>query len=283
MRVGRCRAGSVKLAIIGTGFIGASFARTAAGHGLFSEIVGLDVDRYQAETALRLGIVDGIVDRVPDDAAAVLVAPPSDRVASWVCDLADHPGVVFDVGSVKQPIVRAVRRRLRYLPPRYVPTHPICGSERSGPEESEADLFHDQTVILTPEPETDASATGVVQVMWRAVGARVRTMTVEEHDRILAVTSHLPHLLSFAYMNGVEPAMLSLAGGGFRDFTRIAASGPALWEQIFRLNRVPLMAALRSFRHQVRELEAAIRREDTEAVLSILESAATRRRGFDGA
>ena len=222
------------------------------------------------------------MERVPDDAAAVLLSPPSETVADWVCDLADHPGVVFDVGSVKQPIVKAVRRRLNGLPPRYVPTHPVCGSERSGPEEAEAELFLDQTVILTPEPETDASATGVVQVMWRAVGARVRTMTVAEHDRILAVTSHLPHLLSSAYVNGVEPSMLSLAGGGFRDFTRIAASSPALWEQIFRLNKKPLMAALKGFRQQVRELETAVRREDAEAVLAILESAADRRRGFDG-
>ena len=272
----------MKLAVVGTGFIGSSFAKTAAGHGLFSEIVGLDKSGVQARKARQLGIVDAVVERVPDDAAAVLLSPPSETVADWVCDLADHPGVVFDVGSVKQPIVKAVRRRLNGLPPRYVPTHPVCGSERSGPEEAEAELFLDQTVILTPEPETDASATGVVQVMWRAVGARVRTMTVAEHDRILAVTSHLPHLLSSAYVNGVEPAMLSLAGGGFRDFTRIAASSPALWEQIFRLNKKPLMAALKGFRQQVRELETAVRREDAEAVLAILESAADRRRGFDG-
>ena len=272
----------MKLAVVGTGFIGCSFARTAADHGLFTEVVGLDVNRARAQKALALGLIDAVVDRVPGDAAAVLLAPPCEVVASWVCDLADHPGVVFDVGSVKQPIVKAVRSRLQSLPPRYVPSHPVCGSERSGPEEAEIDLFHDQTVVLTPEPETDASATGVVQVMWRAVGARVRTMTVDEHDRILAVTSHLPHLLSFAFMNGVEPAMLSLAGGGFRDFTRIAASDAALWEQIFRLNKAPLMAALKAFRGEVRELETAIRREDTEAALALLESAAARRREFDG-
>ena len=273
----------MKLAVVGTGFIGCSFARTAADHGLFSEIVGLDIDRARARKARGLGLIGAVVDRVPDDAAAVLLAPPSDRVASWVCELADHPGVVFDVGSVKQPIVRAVRSRLTYLPPRYVPAHPVCGSERSGPEEAEIDLFHDQTVILTPEPETDASATGVVQVMWRAVGAQVRTMTVEEHDRSLAITSHLPHLLAFAYMNGVEPAMLPLTGGGFRDFTRIAASNPSLWEQVFRLNKAPLMASLKTFRRELRQLELAVRREDSEAVLALLESAAACRGEFDGA
>lgn len=272
----------MKLAVVGTGFIGGSFARTAAQHGLFAEIVGLDAERTQAEKAMQLGIVDGIVDRVPADAAAVLLAPPSDQIASWVCELHDHPGVIFDVGSVKQPIVREVRRQLQQLPARYVPSHPVCGSERSGPEQAVDDLFRGQTVVLTPEPETDASATGVVQVMWRAVGANVRTMTVAEHDRILAVTSHLPHLLSSAYVNQVEPDMLSFTGGGFRDFTRIAASNPALWEQIFRLNKQPLMASLRAFRRRIRELETAIRRDDTQAVLDLLEAAAARRREFDG-
>ena len=271
----------MKLAVVGTGFIGGSFARTGARHGLFSEVVGLDIDPAQADLALELGIVDSVVTSVPEDAAAVLLAPPSDQVASLVCDLDDHPGVVFDVGSVKRPIIQAVRRRLRRLPPRYVPSHPICGSERSGPAEAVDDLFREQTVILTPEPETDASATGVVQVMWRSVGAQVRTMTVEDHDRVLAVTSHLPHLLSFAYVGQVEPEMLSCAGGGFRDFTRIAASNPVLWEQIFKLNKTPLLASLKVFRQRLRELETAIRREDVEGVLGLLEAAAARRRDFD--
>ncbi len=273
----------MKLAVVGTGFIGASFAKAVREHGLFAEIVGLDISAVEARKAQRLGIVDAVVDRVPDDATAVLLASPSETVAHWVCALADHPGVVFDTGSVKQPIVRAVRRRLESVPPRYVPTHPVCGSERSGPEEADAQLFAGQTVILTPEPETDASATGVVQVMWRAVGAEVRTMGVTEHDRILAFTSHLPHLLASAYVNGLQPDMLSLAGGGFRDFTRIAASNPAMWGHIFRLNKGPLTSALREFRRQLRELETAIRRDDAEAVLAILEPAAALRREFDGA
>ncbi len=273
----------MKLAVVGTGFIGGCFARTAARHGLFSEIVGVDADPARAQKALQLGIVGAVADRVPDDAAAVLLAPPSDAVADWVCRLKEHPGVVFDAGSVKQPIVSEVRRQLRQLPPRYVPSHPVCGSERSGPEEAVADLFRGQTVVLTPGPETDASATGVVQVMWRAVGANVRTMAVEEHDRVLAVTSHLPHLLAFAYIDQVQPDMFSFAGGGFRDFTRIAASSPALWEQIFRLNKKPLMASLSTFRKRVRELETAIRREDADRVLDLLDAAAARRREFDGA
>ena len=272
----------MKLVVVGTGFIGSSFAKAALRHGLFSEIVGLDIDRARANLALELGIIDSVVESVPKDAAVVLLAPPSDQVASWVCDLDDHPGVVFDVGSVKQPIIEAVRRRLQRLPPRYVPSHPVCGSERSGPEEALDDLFREQTLILTPEPETDASAVGVVGVLWRSVGARVRTMTIAEHDRILAVTSHLPHLLSFAYTGGVEPEMLSYAGGGFRDFTRIAASNPVLWEQIFRLNKKPLLSSLEVFRQRLRELETAIEGEDVGGILDLLEAAAARRRDFDG-
>lgn len=272
----------MKLAVVGTGFVGGSFARAAAREGLFAEIVGLDSDGSRAEAALELGIVHSVLDSVPEDASAVLLAPPSDRVAFWVCELAEHPGVVFDVGSVKQPIVQAVRQGLGRLPPRYVPSHPVCGSERSGPAAAVDDLFQEQTVIVTPEPETDATATESVQLMWRSLGARVRRMTVADHDRILAVTSHLPHLLSFAYVNQVEPEMWPCAGGGFRDFTRIAASSPVLWEQIFRLNKEPLLGSLKVFRQRLGELETAIQREDADGVLELLEAAAAQRRGFDG-
>ncbi len=263
------------------GFIGGSFAKAAAKYGLFSEIVGLDTDSWQTEKACRLGIIDAVVNRVPEDAAAVLLAPPSEEVAAWVCGLADHSGLVLDVASVKQPVVAAVRGRLSELPSNFVPTHPICGSERSGPEYADADLFRAQTVVLTPEPETSPSAIGLVQVMWRSVGAEVCTLSVADHDRALAVTSHLPHLLSSAYVNQVDTPMLALAAGGFRDFTRIAAASPVLWEQIFRLNKEPLMQALGEFRQQLEALESAIRREDVEAVQALLEAAVERRREFD--
>ena len=271
----------MKLVVVGTGFIGGSFAKAAAKHGLFSEILGLDTDSWQTEKARRLGIIQAVVNRVPDDAAAVLLAPPSEEVAAWVCGLADHPGVVLDVASVKQPIVAAVRNQLPEFPQNFVPTHPICGSERSGPEYADAGLFRNQTVVLTPEPETSPSATGLVQVMWRSIGARVRSMSVVEHDRALALTSHLPHLLSSAYVNQVDTEMLALAAGGFRDFTRIAAANPVLWEQIFRLNKEPLIAALDAFRQQLGKLENAIRNDDTPAVQSLLEAAVERRREFD--
>ncbi len=268
---------------MGTGLIGASFAKAAAKHRLFSEIVGHDIDRRRAELAHRMGIIERVVGRVPDNAAAVLLAMPGGSVASWVCELADHPGVVFDVASVKQPIVEAVRGRLRHLPPRFVPSHPICGSDRSGPEAAQEDLFRDQTVALTPEPETDPLAVGAVRVMWHSLGARIRILSVVEHDRILALTSHLPHLLSFAYVNQIDPEMLTFAAGGFRDFTRIAASNAALWEQIFRLNKKPLLDALGAFRERIGELATAIESEDTGTVCDVLEAAAARRREFDGA
>ena len=248
---------------------------------MFSEILGLDTDNWQTEKAHRLGIIDGVVNRIPEDATTVLLAPPSEEVAAWVCGLAEHSGVVLDVASVKQPIVEAVRDRLLEFPANYVPTHPICGSERSGPEYADSGLFRNQTIVLTPEPETNPSAIGLVQVMWRSMGAQTRTMSVAEHDRALAVTSHLPHLLSSAYVNQVDTEMLALAAGGFRDFTRIAAANPVLWEQIFRLNKRSLMAALADFQQQLGKLESAIRDEDVDKVRALLEAATERRQKFD--
>ncbi len=271
----------MKLAVVGTGLIGCSFAKAARRRDLFSEIVGLDAATSQAATAESLGIIDRVVDAVPEDADTVLLSPPSDKVAEWVVSLKNHPGVVFDVASVKQPVIKAIRAELKRLPPRFVPTHPVAGSERSGPEAASDTLFDGKRVVLTPESETDPSAVGVVQVLWRAVGAATHTMTAADHDRVLSVTSHLPHFLAIAFLDQVETDMLTFAGGGFRDFTRIAAANPDMWARIFELNKTPLLASLRDFRRAAKALETAVRQGDTDAVRAIIRKAAERRREFD--
>jgi prephenate dehydrogenase len=168
------------------------------------------------------------------------------------------------------------------MPSRFVPTHPVAGSELSGPEAASEALFDGCTVVLTPESETDASAVGVVQVLWRAVGAATQTMTSADHDRVLSVTSHLPHFLAFAFLDQVDSDMLPFAGGGFRDFTRIAAANPEMWARIFQLNKKALLASLKDFRQAARILETAIRQEDTNEAEAIIRAAAGRRREFDG-
>ncbi len=265
----------MKLAIVGTGLIGASFAKAARRRGLSDDIAGLDAHADNAATALRLGLIDQVVDAVPPDAAAVLLAVPVDGIAPWVRRLADHPGVLLDAGSVKSPIIESLRAG-GALPPRYVPCHPIAGSERSGPEAADADLFAGRQAVLTPMPETDPAAIDQVRALWHGVGADAHLMTAAEHDRILAVTSHLPHLIAFAYLDGVDAAHLAYTGGGFDDFTRIGTAAPGLWASILGLNRGPLSEALAAFKASLGQLERALHNDDREALHALIDAAGGR-------
>jgi len=266
------------LAVVGTGLIGGSFAKAARSRRLFGEVVGLDRNPEQAAAALELGLLDRVASAVPAEAEAVLLATPADQVAPWVCGLAEHRGILFDAGGVKAPIIEAVRKRRRQLPPRYVPCHPIAGSERSGPAKADGELFAGANVILTPAPETDPAAIAAVQGWWRAVGAIPETMQAAQHDEILAVTSHLPHLLAFAYLEQVEPHHLAHAGPGFRDFTRIGGGDAELWAAVLRLNREPLLAALRSIRRSMRRLEDALDEQEADSLAALIAAAANKRR-----
>lgn len=268
------------LAVVGTGLIGGSFAKAARSRNLFAEVVGLDREPEQAASALALGLVDRVAEAVPARADAVFLATPADQVAPWVFDLADHPGVLFDAGGVKAPVIEAVRKRCRQLPPRYVPCHPIAGSERSGPETADGELFAGANVILTPEAETDPAAIAAVKGWWRVVGASPESMSAADHDDILAVTSHLPHLLAFAYLQQVTPRHLPHVGQGFRDFTRIGAGDPELWAAVLRLNRAPLLEALGSIKAALQGFENALAEEATEGLATMI-GTANKRRSLD--
>jgi prephenate dehydrogenase len=158
-----------------------------------------------------------------------------------------------------------------------VPCHPVAGLERHGPQAGRADLFRARTVVITPEPETSADAVAVVEQWWRAVGARVVTMTAAQHDRLLAATSHLPHLLASAFMQQISAEHLPLAGGGFRDFTRIAESTPRLWAQIFAQNHDALICELDRFEEELRLARELLRSGDASALESWLQQAQSRR------
>ena len=269
------------LAVVGTGLIGASFAKAVRSRGLSDNIVGLDTNAENAAAALRLGLIDRVVDAVPGDAAAVLLAVPVDHIADWVRRLADHPGALFDAGSVKAPIIESLKARDGALPPRYVPCHPIAGSERSGPEAADGDLFAGREAVLTPVPETDPAAIDQVRALWRGVGADVQVMTAADHDRILAVTSHLPHLLTFAYLERVEAGHLPHTGGGFDDFTRIGTAAPNLWASILRLNRGPLNEALAAFKESLDSFERTLANGDQAALEALIATASRRLTRFD--
>lgn len=268
----------MKVTVIGTGMIGGAVALAARRLATVREVSGVDNNPAHARQALELGLVHHLAEQVPPDADLIVIATPSESIADQVVELRDHPGVIIDVGSVKGPILESVRARLGALPPRFVPCHPLAGSEKHGPAHAPENLFAERLVILTPAAETDPAAVERAEVFWRDLGALLYTMDVAEHDRILARTSHLPHLLAFAFMLGIADEELRFSGGGFKDFSRIAASSPQLWWKIFELNQAPLLAALQRFESDIGALRSALERGDAATGIGLLAAAAERRR-----
>lgn len=267
----------MKLAVVGVGLIGGSFALAARAAGLFDPIVAVDQSPEHCEAALSLGICDAVEPEVPEDADAVLLALPSDRIAGQLAALSAHPGLVFDVSSVKAAVLAQSDR----LPERFVPCHPIAGSERSGPSAARKDLFKDHLLVMTPIDRSSAADQATVSSWWQALGARVQTMTPEAHDRLFARTSHLPHLVAFAYMQLIETEQLAFAAGGFRDFSRIAASDPDMWTPILRMNRAALREELAQLQASLTHLGDALDAEDDAPLRALLSAAQARRRAFD--
>lgn len=272
----------MKVAVVGTGLIGGAFASGLRQRGLARAVVGLDVDPRRAAQALAMGLIDAAAQQVPEDADAVLLAVPADAVAPWVRRLAEHAGVLMDVASVKGPVIAALRKGGGKLPPRFVPCHPIAGSEHSGPQAADGALFVGRSLILTPAPETDPAAVAEASELWRGLGASVHRMSAEQHDELVAAVSHLPHLLAFAYMQQIEERQLAHVGGGFEDFTRIAAANPALWSDILRLNRGPLRTALGAFRVALERLEGALADGQRDALQALIGAAQAKRRKISG-
>ena len=266
---------SKSLLLIGTGLIGGSFALAAKSNGIFDRVVGMDRNEQALQRALDLGIVDAVAESIAADCAAVCVAVPVGSITACVREAAAQAPLVFDVGSVKRPIVDA----LAPVPANFVPCHPIAGSERAGPEAADADLFRGHAVALTPVPTTNADAIATVRGYWQAVGAEVVVESPAAHDSRLALLSHLPHLVAFAFMEVASGAeSLRGAGGGFRDFTRIAAADAEVWADILHSNAPcvkhyldQLIDALHGF--AVEQDRATLRRR--------IEAAATVKRALD--
>jgi len=270
------------LAVVGTGLIGGSFALAMRRQSLFDEIVGIEPDAAHGRRALALGLVDRLVESVPRHADGVLLAGPSQTIAPWVVHLAGHAGVVFDAGSVKGAVLEQVLGQCAgELPSRFVPCHPLAGSERGGPDAADADLFRDAEVIVTPGSETDAASVERVSGWWRAIGARVLPMDPDSHDAILAVTSHLPHLVAFAYLQQVQDRHLPHAAGGFRDFTRIGAADADMWAPIFELNRAPLLAALDDLEASLARARTLLAEGDGDGLRGFIRQAGARRGARD--
>lgn len=268
----------MNVTIIGTGMIGGAVARSARRLAGVREVVGVDNKASHATEAVELGLVHRSSAGVPGDADIVVIATPSEFIADWIVELRDHPGVVLDVGSVKGHIIDTVRQRIGTLPSRYVPCHPLAGSEKHGPQNAPDELFRGRLLIMTPVAETDPGAIAQARRFWRDLGAILHEMEPSEHDRTVAMTSHLPHLLAFAFMHGIADEDLRFSGGGFKDFSRIAASSPDLWWKIFELNREPVLAALDRFLIDVGAVRQALERGQADLGIALLEEAAARRR-----
>ena len=268
------------LLLIGTGLIGGSFALAAREHGVFSRIFGADKDPKALDTALSRGVIDGVApsDRAVDYEAACIAVPLS-GIATAVCEAAGVARVVFDVGSVKAPIVDALGPR---TPPHYVPCHPIAGSERQGPAAADASLFRNRAVVLTPVPRTADWAREQVATYWRAVGSRVEVQTPAHHDRRFALLSHLPHLVAVAFMEVVgRDGPFDDAGSGFRDFSRIAAGDADVWHDILHGNAEHIRHYLDGLIDVLRTLGAATVTGGAE-LRQRLEASSALRRTFDG-
>ena len=262
-----------RLAVIGVGLIGGSLARALRATESVGEVIGYGRTISNLDDAVRLGIIDGVETSAAAavrEADMVVVAVPiaaTREVLEQVRDALMPDAVVTDVGSVKASVIADARAALGARFTHFVPGHPIAGTERSGAAASFAELFEGRRVILTPEPETDLGALARVRDMWAATGADVVTMGPADHDHVLAASSHLPHALAYALVDMIvrmddHRAIFDCAGGGFRDFTRIAASDPTMWRDIFRANRDELLTLLQQYQSDLEAWIEAIERGD---------------------
>lgn len=269
-----------RLSLVGLGLLGGSVAKAARAEGLADEIVAVGRERERLEPALRDGVVDRISTRLEEGVAGsdfCLLATPVATLtallpAVWPALPAD--AVLTDVGSTKASIVEAAEALGRVRPLAFVGSHPMAGSEQSGYRVSRRDLFHGATVILTPTERTDSHAVKRVGAFWEALGGRLVILDPVTHDRATAAISHLPHLVADALVDAVvrmDPRFFEVAGRGFRDTTRIAASDARVWREIFQENRAGLTEALTSFRAALDELERLLAVGDVTAIEEALD------------
>ena len=273
-----------RLAVIGVGLIGGSLARALRAAGEVEEIIGCGRGRENLVRALQLGVVDHFTHDIGEavsGADMIFLAVPLGAMESTFRAMRGHlaEGVVItDGGSAKASVVEACRSGMGTLPARFVPGHPIAGTEKSGVEASIEELYVGRRVILTPTDQTAPDALERVTSMWRSCGAEVALMSISHHDEVLAATSHLPHMLAFGLVDTLarmeeNDEIFRYAAGGFRDFTRIASSNPVMWRDICVANSQALGKVMARYSEEMRILAETIRREDGDTLLEIFSRA----------
>jgi cyclohexadieny/prephenate dehydrogenase len=281
------------MALIGFGLIGGSIARAAREQDLAGEIVTTARSARTRARVMELGIVDRVVDTNAEavkDADLVILCIPVGACGAVAQEIAGDlkvGAIVSDVGSVKGAVVRDMAPHLPATV-HFVPAHPVAGTEHSGPDAGFAELFVGRWCILTPPEGTDAAAVDKLAAFWRMLGANVETMaSPEHHDLVLAITSHLPHLIAYTIVGTADELaevtrseVLKFSAGGFRDFTRIAASDPTMWRDVFLANKDAVLEMLGTFNEDLSQLTRAIRRGDGEALFEHFARTRAIRRGI---
>jgi cyclohexadieny/prephenate dehydrogenase len=280
------------VALIGFGLIGGSIARAAREQGLAGEIVATARSAKTRARVKELGIVDRVVEtnaQAAKDADLVILCIPvgaCGAVAQEIAPVLKSGAVISDVGSVKGAVVREMAPHLP-ADVHFVPAHPVAGTEHSGPDSGFAELFANRWCILTPPDGSDADAVEKLRAFWAGLGARVEIMTPDHHDLVLAITSHLPHLIAYTIVGTADELaqvtsseVIKFSAGGFRDFTRIAASDPIMWRDVFLANKDAVLEMLGTFNEDLSKLTRAIRRGDGEALFAHFTRTRAIRRGI---
>jgi prephenate dehydrogenase len=273
-----------QLGLVGCGLMGGSFALALKRAGLVQRVVGFSPSETTTTRALKMGVIDQIANSASNAASGsdlVLIAVPVSATEASFQAIAHelrNNCLVMDVGSTKSDVLAAAKAALGKKLAQFVPAHPIAGKEVAGVEHADPNLYTGCQVILTPTDLTDTTKLQQATLVWQALGCKVRHMSATDHDAAFAAVSHLPHLLAFAFMNGISnqkqrSEFLDLAGPGFRDFTRIAAGDPKVWRDIFLANSAEVLAQSQNFLSSLEALERAVLAGDSAAIEALISQA----------
>ncbi len=277
--------------IIGLGLIGCSWIKALRSQGAVTSVIGFDSNLDSMEKAVELGIIDEYASSAKEavkNADLVILSVPilaTKRILLEIKDSLSSDTIVTDVGSVKGQLIADMDEVFGSYQSNFILGHPIAGSEKSGVTAADESLFKNHDVILTPLEKTNPQALSIVKQLWQVAGARVELMGVKQHDSILAATSHLPHLLAYSLVDTLahkheNKEIFNYAAGGFRDFTRIAASSPQMWHDIFTANKEAVIDALDLFSEDLSLLRQHIEAEDSEAMMKVFTQAKIARDHF---
>jgi cyclohexadieny/prephenate dehydrogenase len=280
-----------RLAIVGQGLIGSSITRAVIKRGVAREVIVTDASAKVRKRVAELGfgtakVASSNIEAI-DGADLVVACIPVGQYGPFAREIRKHlkrDAIISDVGSVKGSVVKAMTP---HLPKNVhlVPAHPLAGTEQSGPDSGVASLFENRWCVLTPPKKTSPAAIAKVKAFWEAIGSEVEIMSVRDHDRVLAITSHLPHLIAFAIFHtglkeeeALPAGVMKYSAGGFRDFTRIASSNPTMWRDIFLNNKDAVLDVLKQFKSDLNKLAKAIERGNADKLFDALSKSRLTRR-----